>query len=1083
MLKKFTVKQRRITALVLASAMVVTALAVGLSGTLAAKNPMIGDFTQQPNTYRDVEVGKTVTTNVIGAAYANSANTAIATTPSGKILGQPVQITGVSAGIAVISVGSTAGLVAGVSYQVWDNNNIVKYSIPNNGELFFSKANASQTKPSPASVETGVNTSAANAAAFGRIEWESLQPEIAEVAADGTITAYAKGAAIILGRFTDKWGVKQTMNILVGVETSLGDEDVADLLRALEKAKEIQDDYQENPNKWDDGGMDELDRAVTAGEEALNDPAGDKQKAADDIWDAILELQRKQRRNKLEDAIAWGEGVLDDAEQGKAKYDEALLKDLEDAIDEGKAILDDPDATDDQCNEAADKILDAIKKVLEGGMGPDIIVGDDGRLYRRVGRPPNVYEVLDEDGMSTYPPEYVYNPGDKPGNANDRKVYGPRRGIYYVEDPEGSNIYKPIDEDGNISDDGAIWGGDDFNFDTNDDKPAVKNEQNGKWYADLGQNVYAEIDSNPSSANYGKIIGSLFGAGEDLEPASQGLEDGDYDLVPIYQERDDEFGLPYWDGKYYAGPFNSAALGTYWIGDRNMNDGGDGMLNTSGNGAGGHGPIAESDQVWYMDANGNMVKDRVNYNVTSVTVEPATIELHQSQGYQFIATANPTATTPQKFNWEVIGANSPNTIITNSGILVISRNETATTLTVRATSTVAANRSGTATVTVKPDLPPVMTEANVDRIATGRTSYLVKDNGSIWSAGRNLYGQLGVGDTTDRRAFTPLDPTSVMGLTFNALSVYGYNSTAHVLALTKEKVEGEGGVLYTWGYNNYGQLGNGNTTKQTRPVMTTLRDTVKFKAVSAGMYFSAAIDMEGRLWTWGYNSDGQLGTGNTTRVGTPQLMPTTLRFRAVACGERSMYGITTDGKLYAWGSNSSGRLGDGTTTSRRTPGQVIVGGNPNTPIKAVACRSHGHALILTELGDLYACGPNAYGQLGTGNTTNTSKTPPVKVSASVKFDTIATGHYFSMALTADGNLYAWGQNTYGQLGNGNTTRQTSPVWVNYGAMKYRAMAGGEYTSMAITDEGRLYFWGYNNYGQYGNGTTIRQRFPTYVPLA
>jgi len=1095
MLKKFTRKQQRTLAIVLAAVIAVSALAVGLGSTFAAKNPVIGDFTVQPNGYRIVEVGKTNSWTVLGGAFATSSNVTIATVPDGTRITGPIQVTGVSAGVAFIGVGSTMGLVGGVNWQVWDNNNIVKYTIPNGAEVFFSSADGNPTKPSPVTVETGITGSgaaAANAAAFADITWQSLQDDIAEVdPSTGEITAMSKGAAIILGTFTDKWGVRQTMNILVGVEVSLGNTKIDDLLKALAKAAEIQDDADENPGKWDADGLGALDDAVTAGETVLNNPAStdsDYEQAANDIWDAILELQKKLRRNKLADAIAWGEEILESAEETPGKYDEDLLQELEEAIEAGKTVLDNPDATDDECNEAADEILNVIKKLVEDGGKGDIIKGDDGKWYRRLGRPPNVYEVLDDDGNSKYPPEYIYNDEGKPGNGKDRPVRGPRNGIFYVEDPEGSNIYKPIDGDGNISDEDAIWGGPDKEFGTDDDLTAVKNEDTGKWYAYFGQNVYQEIDTVVGSPTRGLLIGTPFGAGED------GIPGGDQDLRPIFPAPTAEGLKPYGDGKYYAGPFESSQYGVYWIGDKPWYDGGDGELSTTGKSNDTYldTDIADTDQRWYMDANGNMVRDRVNYNVTGVTITPASADLYQGSGYLFTAVAAPVATTPQVFNWEVIGAQKSGTVINNYGMLVIAMDETATTLTIRATPVVAKTMSATATVTVSPNIP-VMTEATVDKIATGRSSYLIKDNGTLWGAGLNNRGQLGIGDTRNRTAYVPALVTPAT-LTFKAVSAFAYGTESHTLAITPD------GTLYTWGYNNRGQLGNGGTSNRNVPTLTSLGTSVKFIAVAAGRNFSAAIDTNGVLYTWGWNGEGQLGVGATspTTRTTPQAVSTTLRFQAVSAGDRCVYAITNEGtyveevdgkevvrynpgKLYAWGYNGSGRLGTGDTTRRTVPTQIAVGGTIDPIVKMVAGRSLGHVLVLTADGTLYSCGANGYGQLGDGSTRSRNiLSVPL---TTVKFKTIGTGHYHSMAITADGSLYAWGRNNYGQVGDNTTRNKTVPTWISRDGRKYIAMAAGEYTSMAVCTEGRLYLWGYNNYGQFGNGTTLRQNYPHFVPLA
>ena len=1089
MLKKFTKKQRRLLALALASVMVISALAIGIGSTLAAKNPVVVTFSQ-PNEYPTLEINESFSVPGTGIFRVASGDSAIATAEN---IDSYLVVTGKSAGITGISSSSRTGYLRSYLFQITDNRNIVKYTIANGAEVFFSEIG--KTIDSPVTVETGLNTPAANAAAFDDISWSvpDAQQDIAEVDNDGIITALAKGAAIIQGVFTDKWGVRQTLSILVGVQISLGDEDLDSLLEALKKGKEILDDAVENEAKYIDSGIDELEKAVEAGEIALNDPNGDRKQAADDIWDAIRDLQRRLRRNKLEDAIARGEDVLADADADPGKYNnqDDLLQALEDAIEEGKDVLANPDATDDQCDAAADKILDIIQELAKGG-GGDIIIGPDGKKYRSLSRPPHLFEELDDEGKSHYPPIYIYNEDDNPGNGNNRDAHGPKGGYFYVEDPKGSNIYKPVDGDGNLSDEDAIWGGPDKEFGTDDDLPAVKNDETGKWYAYFGQNVYWEIDSNSSSANYGQLIGTPFGAGEDGTPG-----DGN-ELRPIfpppYQQEDGTWALkPYGDGKFYAGPFGAPTgpYGVYFIGDRAWNDNGNGELSTSGNGTGGHlGVFPENqesaDRRWYMDPNGNMIDARRDYNITGVTITPSTADLYQGQYFQFTATVQGTQPVPQMVHWEIVSDHRPGTVITNRGQLVIAVDETAATLTIRATSDYDTRRSGTATVTISPSMP-VLTEATVDKIATGRSSFLIKDNGTIWGAGLNNRGQLGLGDTRNRTAYVPALVTPAT-LTFKAVSAFAYGTESHTLAITPD------GTLYTWGYNNRGQLGNGGTANRNVPTLTSLGTSVKFKAVAAGRNFSAAIAEDDQLYTWGWNNEGQLGIGATSPTirNTPQTMNNTaLRFQAVSAGDRCVYAITYEGvdaagnnlpgKLYAWGNNGSGRLGTGNTTRRTAPTPIAVGGSFDPIVKMVAGRSLGHVLVLTADGTLYSCGANGYGQLGSGSTKSRSTlSAPV---AAVKFKTIGTGHYHSMALTAEGNLYTWGRNNYGQVGDNTTRNKTSPTWISRDGRKYVAMAAGEYTSMAVCAEGRLYLWGYNNYGQFGNGTTVRKNYPHFVPLA
>jgi len=1075
MLKNLTKKHKRLLAIVLASVLAITSLAIAMTSTYAAKPPVERDFSTPPNMFPQVAVGATDERNIGGAVSAISHNTQLATTPGGPI-NNVVRVTGVRAGLAVISVGNLSGIVGNVPYQVFDNRNIVRYTIPRGGEVFFSEPGG--TVASPVTVETritGPGAADANALAFSSIAWTSLQPEVASVdPSDGSITAESKGAAIILGSFTDIWGNTQAMHILVGVEVSLGDPVIDALLRALARGRELLEDAGENPGKYDWDGLEDLRDAIAAGEAALANPdatSSELQKATDDIIEALIELQRRLGRGRLEDAIANGNEILEDAAAGDLNFDEELIKLLEEAIAAGEAVLGDPSSTDDDYREAAIVIEQAILALALGGSS-NLIPGPDGGWLRPLGRPRNVYEVLDEDRQSNYPPEFIYNDSDledMPNPGRNRPVHA-RNGSLYVEDPAGSNIWKPIEPDGSLSDDGAIWGGPDREIGTEDDLPAHLGE-NGLWYADYGQNIWQQIDSNPASAGFGNAIGNKFGGGEDLEP---GTED---DLhAPVYI---------HWDGRFFLAFYDNN--GTYYVGDRALNDGGDGLINTSGQGPGNTQYMTPelTDRFWYMDINGNMVHTRTVWDINRVTVEPAVMTLPQGAGYQFSGTAyrGTTVHGPQVFTWEVIGANHPGTIIDNNGTLAISMFETAETLTVRATSAVR-NISGTATVTIVPERI-WLENATIDRVSTGRSTYLVYDDSSLWGAGANNRGQLGIGDTVNRRAFVPIpDPNT--NLKWMAVSNYNAGTNSHTLGLTED------GVLYTWGHNNRGQLGIGNTSGRRTPGLTALGTATRFMAIAAGRDFSAAICVDGRLFTWGHNNEGQLGIGSTspsTRT-TPQQIATNMRFQAVSAGNRCVYAITYEGRdehgnflpgrLFAWGLNSSGRLGLGDTARRTLPTQVMVNGSANPIVRAVSGRSEGHVLVLTSNGTLFSAGANGNGQLGDGTTTSRATLTQI---TTMRFEQIVVGHQHSMALTPDGQLYAWGRNNRGQVGDGTTTNRRAPVWINRGGLTYRAIGAGETTSLGVSTEGRLYLWGRNDFGQFGNGTTINRNFPHLVPLA
>ncbi len=277
---------------------------------------------------------------------------------------------------------------------------------------------------------------------------------------------------------------------------------------------------------------------------------------------------------------------------------------------------------------------------------------------------------------------------------------------------------------------------------------------------------------------------------------------------------------------------------------------------------------------------------------------------------------------------------------------------------------------------------------------------------------------------------------------------------SHSAAITED------GSLYMWGGNDNGQLGNGTEEDSSTPVK--IMDNVA--AVSLGAYHSAAITEDGSMYLWGSNSSGKLGNGTTTKSSTPiKIMD---NVAAVSLGGGHSAAITEDGSLYMWGLNYYGQLGDG-----NSGGTILYydeGIDSSTPIKImdhVAAVSLGddHSAAITEDGSLYLWGDNYYGQLGNGTGKNSST--PIKIMDNVA--AVSLGAYHSAAITEDGSLYLWGYNAHGQLGNGTTTFSPTPIKI---MDNVAAVSLGKDHSAAITEDGSLYLWGYNAHGQLGDGT-------------
>jgi alpha-tubulin suppressor-like RCC1 family protein len=336
--------------------------------------------------------------------------------------------------------------------------------------------------------------------------------------------------------------------------------------------------------------------------------------------------------------------------------------------------------------------------------------------------------------------------------------------------------------------------------------------------------------------------------------------------------------------------------------------------------------------------------------------------------------------------------------------------------------------------------------------------------GFTW--GRNTSGQLGDGTTTARSS-----PGSIAGGgTWTSLTT-GENSFAGI------KTDG---TLWTWGGNNYGQLGDGTTTARSSPG-TTAGGGTNWKQAAVTFVYStqntmAAIKTDGTLWTWGGNAYGALGDGTTTARSSPG---TTAgggtNWKQVVCGLRMVAAIKTDGTLWTWGYNSTGQLGDGTTSTRSSPVTTAGGG---TNWKQVASGYDAIGAIKTD-GTLWVWGLNNAGQVGDG-TVSARSSPVTTAGGGTNWKQVASGLQAIGAIKTDGTLWTWGVNDRGQLGDGTITSRRSPGTTAGGGTNWKQVSMGSEFSGAIKTDGTLWGWGMNNYGQLATGLTSPDRYSSPI---
>jgi alpha-tubulin suppressor-like RCC1 family protein len=348
----------------------------------------------------------------------------------------------------------------------------------------------------------------------------------------------------------------------------------------------------------------------------------------------------------------------------------------------------------------------------------------------------------------------------------------------------------------------------------------------------------------------------------------------------------------------------------------------------------------------------------------------------------------------------------------------------------------------------------------------------------------------------------------------------------------------EGGYMHTcavandklalcWGWGQSGQLGTGTQTNSNKPMLVSGLSNVR--SISAGTYHTCAVMEDGTARCWGSNAFGQLGTGDTTNSIVPVLVPGLSNVRSITTALYSTCAMLEDGTARCWGYNAFGQLGDGTTTDRRVPvvvsglangrsisaaqyhtcavlddgavrcwgynyyGQLGTGNNAQSNVPVAVVGLSGNALSV-DVADTHSCvvltdatarcwGGNSFGQLGNGAVADIQNVP-VEVLGLSSVRVIAAGSAFTCAALMDGTAHCWGNNGFGQLGNGGTTASNTPVAVS-GLTNVRSITAGGYQTCAVSEDGFVRCWGDNQKGQLGVGDVgsfFNSRAPTLPAL-
>ena len=354
-------------------------------------------------------------------------------------------------------------------------------------------------------------------------------------------------------------------------------------------------------------------------------------------------------------------------------------------------------------------------------------------------------------------------------------------------------------------------------------------------------------------------------------------------------------------------------------------------------------------------------------------------------------------------------------------------------------------------------------------------SVILKEDGTVWATGRNDYGQLGNGTTTNSNKPVQVKIDENTYLT-NIRKISATDTCVVALATN--------GEVYAWGRNNYRQLGQGDTTNCLYAKKVKTEDGTGYIQniidVIANNSNTVYLDKNGGLYICGYSSNGIFLEKTPSTKGVTYLGPKNAI--KITGGYINVGLITTTGKAVAWGQNDYGTFGAGNTSTKET----VVAYDVND--FKIACYG---SIVLKEDGKAYAAGKNSYGQLGIGNTTNTSTLTQISIDTNSKIKYIAPGGDTSAVMTSDGTVYETGYNYYGVLSNGTTTNSSKfmPLLNNDGSSVTDGFIIPEKIIDSSTDfyptifsiikkDGTVWTSGNNSYGQLGNSTNINSKYLT-----
>ena len=361
---------------------------------------------------------------------------------------------------------------------------------------------------------------------------------------------------------------------------------------------------------------------------------------------------------------------------------------------------------------------------------------------------------------------------------------------------------------------------------------------------------------------------------------------------------------------------------------------------------------------------------------------------------------------------------------------------------------------------------------NTTLSAGGEHTCAILDNGSVSCWGSGIDGQLGNGLGYNHNSPT-LTSSLGAGRTAIALSSGGYHTCAIL----------DNGAVSCWGEGDYGELGNGGTSQQNSPSLTSSLGTGRTAvALSSGTAYTCAILDNGSVSCWGSGKDGHLGNGGTSDKLTPTLTSSLGADRtavALSVGPAHTCAILDNGAVSCWGAGGYGQLGNGGSSNKLTPTLTSSLGAGRTAVALSV--GYAHTCAILDNGAVSCWGGGSNGKLGNGGTSN-KLTPTLTSSLGTNRTAIAlsSGHHHTCAILDNGAVSCWGEGGAGRLGNGGTSNKLTPTLTSSLGTNRTvvALSSGEYHTCAILDNGSISCWGIGINGQLGNGGTSDKTTPT-----